>query len=155
MYSTESTGRQGPCRGCRSSFLSHCGSRLLRLSSSLSGSNFLSLTQSSRRFQEESLRLHYTPCGGGASAQLQRLLPGRQVFEKQLLKIDLLFLLAFCVSNSSRASLGRLATIFHPAFPFGRFFHFIRQRHFHRRSCEHAGWLLLTANCCSSSHRSV
>jgi len=43
MYSTESAGRQLPCSGCMSSFLSHWVSRLLRLSSSSSGSNFFSL----------------------------------------------------------------------------------------------------------------
>lgn len=47
MYWTESAGKQLPCRGCMSSFPSHCVSRLLRLSSSLSGSNFLSLRQTS------------------------------------------------------------------------------------------------------------
>lgn len=46
MYSTESTGKQLPCSGCMSSFPSHCGSRLLKLSSSLSGSNFFNLKQS-------------------------------------------------------------------------------------------------------------
>lgn len=45
MNSTESAGIRVPCRGCSSTFPSHCVSMLLRLSSSLSGSKFFSLKQ--------------------------------------------------------------------------------------------------------------
>lgn len=47
MYSSESVGNSPAlCSGCSSSFPSHCVSRLLRLSSSLSGSKFFSLQPS-------------------------------------------------------------------------------------------------------------
>lgn len=53
MYSSEPAGSSpAPCSGCSSSLPSHCVSRLLRLSSSLSGSKFFSL-QRSRKVRSE------------------------------------------------------------------------------------------------------
>lgn len=55
MYSSESAGSSPTlCSGCSSSFPSHCVSRLLRLSSSLSGSKFFSL-QPSRKMRDQGL----------------------------------------------------------------------------------------------------
>lgn len=65
-------------------------------------------------------------------------LPRWEVFIKQFLKINLLLLLAFCVSNASGASLGCFPDIFHHSFPFWCFLNFISERHVHGCSCERA-----------------